>query len=161
MHMLIMIKRLFFTLCLMTMAAVSVHAEVPPTIKVSLGIRDTNSLRITNVTYPLAFRIENTGKTAIKGRDIADIFTQGVIYLLAADGMGQQYELKKQSMELHYGIVPNDVPPGKTYDCKLVGDIITFFPSAKDGDYQVWWTWWDSKSNVLRFTVTNGKVSIK
>lgn len=162
MHTLIMIKRLFITLCLVMMASVSVHAD-EPTVKVSLGIRDARlwTGRTTNVVCPLALRFENTGKTAIKGGDIAGIFEQGIIHLLAKDGKEQQYDLKKQSLSLGNGFVPNDLQPGETSECKLVGNIITFFPSAKDDDYRVWWTLGDSKSNVLPFTVTNGNVSVK
>jgi hypothetical protein len=146
--------------CLLAMAALSVHAD-EPTVKVSLGIRDAKFLAITNVAYPLAFRIENTGKTVIRGGDIAGIFTKGVIHILPKDGNEQQYDLKKDSESLGYGLVPNDLQPGKTSECKLVGDLVTFFPSAKDGDYQVWWTLGGSKSGVLLFTVTKGKVSVK
>src|ERR1043166_4498878 len=132
-----MIKRLFITLCLATIASVSVHAD-EPTINASLGFRDTKlwSGRSTNVVYPLAFRFENTGKAAIKGGDIASIFEQGIIHLLAKDGKEQQYDLKQQSISLRYGLVPNDLQRGETAECKLVGSIITFFPSAIDGDYQ-------------------------
>jgi hypothetical protein len=58
-------------------------------------------------------------------------------------------------------LVPKDLQPGETTDCSATGDIVTFFPSAKDGDYEVWWTLGDMKSNVSHFTVTNGKVSAK
>src|ERR1035438_7678620 len=96
--------------CLLAMASLSVHAD-EPTVKVSLGIRDAKFLAITNVAYPLAFRIENTGKTVIRGGDIAGIFTKGVIHILPKDGNEQQHDLKKDSWSLGYGLVPNDLQP--------------------------------------------------
>lgn len=157
---LIMIKRLFITLCLLTIVSLSVYAD-EPSVKISLGIRDTSRWTThTNVAYPLGFRIENTAKTAIKGDDIAGIFAKGIIHILPNDGQEQHHPIADE-WNLKYGFVPNDLQPGETSECKLVLNIITSFPSAKDGDYQVWWTLGDSKSNVLPFTVTNGKVSVK
>lgn len=152
------IKRLFITLYLMMMASVSLHAG-EPSIEISLGVRDTAYWTShTNMAYPLAFRFKNTGKTSIKGDDIAGIFEKGIIHLLGEDGNEQHYDLKEDSLSLEYGLVPNDLQPGEISECKLVGDLVTFFPSAKDGDYQVWWTLKDSKSNILCFTAANEKV---
>jgi len=154
-----MIKRLFISLWLVTMASVSLHAD-ESLVKISLGIRDTKLLMITNVTYPLSFRIKNTGKTAIKGDHLAGIFAKGTIHLLPSGGKAQHRPIGEKWM-LGYGLVPNDLQPGATTDCKVTGDVVTFFPSAKDGDYQVWWTLGDMKSNVSHYTVTNGKVFVK
>jgi len=154
-----MIKRLFITLCLATMASVSLYAD-EASVKISLGIRDTTHWTgaTTNVAYPLGFRIENARKTAIKGGDIAGIYAKGTIHILPNDGQEQHCPVG-ELWALQYGLVPNDLQPGETSECKTVGNLVTFFPSAKDGDYQVWWTLGDSKSNVLKFTVTNGKLS--
>jgi len=152
-----MIKRLFISLCLVTMASVSLRAD-EPSVKISLGIRDTKLLMITNVAYPLAFRIENAGKTAIKGDHIAGIFAKGTIHILPNDGQEQRSPIGEEWM-LGYGLVPNDLQPGETSECSVTGDVLTFFPSTNDGVYQVWWTLGDSKSNVLHFTVADGKLS--
>jgi hypothetical protein len=154
-----MIKRLFIPLWLVTMASVSLHAN-EQSIKISLGIRDTKLLMITNVTYPLSFRIENTGKTAISGHLLAGIFAKGTIHLLPNGGEEQHCPIGEEWI-LGYGLVPKDLQPGETTDCSATGDVVTFFHSAKDGDYQVWWTLGNLKSNVSNFTVTNGKVSVK
>jgi hypothetical protein len=114
---------------------------------------------ITNVAYPLAFRIENIGKAAIKGDHIAGIFAKGTVHILPNDGKEQHHPIGEEWI-LGYGLVPNDLQPGETSECSAVGDVLTFFPSAKDGNYQVWWTLGDLKSNVLHFTVTNGKVQL-
>ena len=142
-----------------TLHPVSVRAD-EPTLRISLGIRDTKLLTITNVSYPLAFRIENIGKTAIKGGSIRDIYKDAVVHLLPKDGREQKYEFKSDGFQ-GYGLVPNDLQPGETYEHGYVGSIRTFFPSIGEGDYRVWWTLGDSKSNVLHFIVTNGKLSIQ
>jgi len=151
-----MIKRLFISLWLVTMASVSLHAD-EPSLKISLGIRDTKLLTIKNVAFPLAFRIENAGKTAINGGSIRGIYHNAIVHLLPKSGLERHYDFASDGF-LGYGLVPNDLQPGQSYEHGYVGNIITFFPSAKDGDYQVWWTLGDLKSNILCFTVTNGKV---
>jgi len=152
-------KTYLSTLCafLLAMASVSLHAD-EPSVKISLGIRNSKLLMITNVTYPLSFRIENTGKTAIKGAHLAAIFAKGTIHLLPKGG--EQHRPIGEEWMLGYGLVPIDLQPGVTTDCSAIGDVVTFFPSAKDGDYQVWWTLGDMKSNVSHFIVTNGKVLV-
>jgi hypothetical protein len=154
-----MIKYIFISLCLVTMASMSLHAD-ESSVKISLGVRDTKLLTITNVTYPLSFRIQNTSKTAIKGDHLAAIFAKGTIHLLPKGGQEQHRPIGEEWI-LRYGLVPDDLQPGATTDCSAVGDVVTFFPSAKDGDYQVWWTLGDMKSNVSHYTVTNGKVFVK
>jgi hypothetical protein len=154
-----MIKHLFISLCLVTLASMSLHAD-EPSVTISLGIRDTKLLMITNVAYPLAFRIENSGKTAIRGSQLAGIFAKGTIHILPSDGQEQHCPIGEEWI-LGYGLVPNDLQPGETTECSATGDVRTFFPSAKDGDYQVWWTLADIKSNVSHFAVTGGKVSVK
>ena len=52
------------------------------------------------------------------------------------------------------------MPPGEVYEDTWYGDIINYFPSATNGVYDVWWTSGDLKSNPLRFTVTNGKITL-
>ena len=147
-----MITRIFVTLCLAMMASAPLHAD-DLSIKISLGIRNTKVLSFTNLTYPLAFRIENTGKTVIKGNQIPDLFFKGVIHILPKDGQEQHDNFEKMWRTMVY-----DLQPGATFESPVVGDILTFFPSAKDGVYDVWWTFGDMKSNVLHFTVTKGKV---
>ena len=122
-------------------------------IKIGLAIRDVKLLRITNVAYPLAFRIENTGKPVIKEDQIPGLFFSGVIHLLPKDGKEQQTNFQRTWASRIY-----DLKPGAAFESPVVGDILTFFPSINNGDYQVWWTLGDLKSHVLRFTVTNGRV---
>lgn len=152
-----MIKHLLISLGCVTLTALSLHAT-EPSVKISLGIRDTKLLMITNVTWPLAFRIENSGPTAIRGGELAGIFAQGTLHILPNDGPEQHCPLGEE-WELGYGLVPHDLPPGQTAECSVTGDVRTFFPSAKDGEYSVWWTLGDLKSNVSHFAVTAGKVS--
>ena len=59
------------------MACAALHAD-EPSVKISLGIRDTKLLTITNVAYPLAFRIENEGKTAIAKGQIPGLFLKNL-----------------------------------------------------------------------------------
>ncbi len=152
-----MIKHLFISFCLLTMASMSLYAD-EPSVKISLGIRDAKYLQITNVALPLAFRIENTGKTAIKSDHIADIFAKGRVHILPSDGK-EQHNVIGSRWVLAYGLVPNDLQPGETSECSIDGDVFTFFPSTKDGVYEVWWTLGDSKSNILHFTVVGRKLS--
>jgi hypothetical protein len=147
-----MIKHIFIAFCLAIIAGASLHAG-EPSIKIKLGIRESKFGALTNVAYPLAFRIENTGKEAIKEHQIPVLFFKGVIHVLPKDGKEQQTDVQKT-----WRTMVHDLQPGATFESPVVGNILTFFPSAKDGDYQVWWTLQDFKSNVLRFTVTNGKV---
>ena len=139
------------------MASVSLHAD-EPSVKISLGIRDTKLLMITNVTYPLAFRIENTGRTVIKGGDIPDLFRKGIIHILPKDG--QELKQMVDVFGLWFSAV-YDLQSGATFEHPVVGNLLTFSPSIKDGAYQVWWTLDDFKSNVLHFTVTDGSFSDK
>ena len=152
---LIMIKRLFIVLWLITTALASLHAA-DLSIKISLGVRDAKLLTITNVAYPLAFRIENVGKTVIDKHQIPDLFFKGIIHVLPKDGKEQQTDLGKFWWSVVY-----DLQPRATFEHPVVGSLLTFFPSMKDGVYQVWWTLDDFKSNILHFTVTDGKLSDK
>jgi hypothetical protein len=111
------------------------------------------------VGHPLVFRIDNNGKTAIKGGDIAGIFSKGIIHALPEDGKERQYHLNYDKWLFSYGLVPDDLQPGETSECALVGNLLTFFPATQDGVYEVWWTLGDLKSNVLHFTVTKGRLS--
>ena len=147
-----MITRIFITLCLAMMASVPLHAD-DLSIKISLGIRDTKVLSFTNLTYPLAFRIEDTGKAVIKADQIPGLFFKGVIHVLPKDGKEQQADVQKA-----WRTMIRDLQPGATFESPVYADLLTFFPSAKDGVYVVWWTLGDCKSNVLHFTVTKGKV---
>jgi hypothetical protein len=150
-----MITRIFVTLCLAMMASVPLHADELRhlSIKISLGIRDTKALSFTNLTYPLAFRIENTGKTVIKGDQIPGLFFKGVIHILPKDGQEQHDNFQKMWRTRIY-----ELKPGATFESPDYADLLTFFPSAKDGVYDVWWTFGDMKSNVLHFSVTKRKV---
>jgi hypothetical protein len=151
-----MIKCRFIALLLATMVSVSLPAE-EPSIKLSLSVRSNYWYK--SVGHPLAFRIENAGNSAIKGGDIAGIFSKGIIHALPKDGQDRQYILKDHEWLFGRGFVPNDLQPGETAECALVGNLLTFFPSTKDGVYQVWWTLGDLKSDVLHFIVTKGKLS--
>ncbi len=134
------------------MTSASLHGD-ELSIKISLGIRDSKLVTTTNVAYPLAFRIENIGKAVVKEDQIPGLFLKGVIHILPKDGKEQHTEFQKMWRTRVY-----DLQPGATFESPVVGDIFTFFPSTKDGDYWVWWTLGYFKSNVLSFTVTNGKV---
>ena len=147
-----MITRIFVTLCLAMMASVPLHAD-DLSIKISLGIRDTKVLSFTNLTYPLAFRIENTGKTVITADQIPGLFFKGIIHILPKNGQEQHDNFQKK-----WRTMIRDLQPGATFESPVYADLLTFFPSAKDGVYEVWWTFGDMKSNVLHFTVTKGKV---
>jgi hypothetical protein len=149
-----MIKRIFIALSLVAMVSASLRAD-ELSIKISLGIRDSKLLGIKDVAYPLAFRIENTGKTVIKGEKIPELFFESIVHVLAKDRKEQQADVEKIWNTMIY-----DLKPGATFESPIVGDLLTFFPSAKDGDYQVWWTLGDLKSNVLHFTVAGGKVQL-
>lgn len=124
-------------------------------LKISLGVRDAKLLNITSTSWPLAFRIENTGKYPIKADVIPDLFFKGFIHVLSEDGKEQQHDIQR-----FWFTAVNDVQPGGMVEHPVVGDLLTFFPSMKDGVYQAWWTLADSKSNVLRFAVKNGKVQL-
>ena len=150
-----MLKRLFVSLCLLMMACAALHAD-EPSIKISLGIRDTKLLTITNVAYPLAFRIENEGKTAIAKGQISGLFFKGIVHVLPKHGKEQRREFSQFWVSFVH-----DIQPGATFEHPVVGNLLTFFPSTKDGVYRVWWTLGDLKSNVLHFTVTKGKLSDK
>jgi len=147
-----MITRIFVTLCSAMMASAPLHAN-DLSIKISLGIRDTKVLLSTNLTYPLAFQIENTGNTVIKADQIPSLFFKGIIHILPKDGQEQHDKFQNgwRTMIL-------DLQPGATFESPVYADLLTFFPSAKDGVYDVWWTFGDMKSNVLHFTVIKGKV---
>ncbi len=134
------------------MASVPLHAD-ESSIKISLGIRDSKILAHTNLTYPLAFRIQNTGTTVINEDKIPILFFTGVIHILPKDGQEEQAAFQKV-----WRTTVRDLQPGTTFESPVYGDLVSFFPWAKDGVYQVWWTLGVFKSNVLRFTVTNGKV---
>ena len=133
-------------------ASVPLHAD-DLSIKISLGIRDIKALSLTNLTYPLAFRIENTGKAVIKADQIPFLFFKGVIHVLPKDGKEQQADVQKAWRTIVF-----DLNSGAIFESPVYADLLTFFPSAKDGVYDVWWTLGDFKSNVLHFTVTKGKV---
>jgi hypothetical protein len=147
-----MMKRLFLTLCLATATSAGLHAS-EPSIRISLGLRDAKSLQTTNVPFPLAFRIENTGKTVIGADQVPELFRKGIVHLSAT---GQQQ--RERSLEFFGMVWP--VQPGAMFEHGWVANILTLFPLTKDGVYQVWWTVGDCKSNVLRFTVASGKIQL-
>jgi hypothetical protein len=147
-----MIKHIFIPFSFAVMACASLHAG-ELSVKIKLGIRESKLAAITNVPYALAFQIENTGKAVIKQDQIPVLFFKGVIHALRKDGKEQQTEVQKAWRTRVY-----DLEPGATFESPVVANILTFFPSAKDGDYGVWWTSEDFKSNILHFTVSSGKV---
>jgi hypothetical protein len=157
-----MIKRIFVTLCLLTLASASVHAE-ESSIKISLGIRNTQFFRpqeITNTPYPLAFRIENTGKKVVGIGQARDLFFNGFIHVLSKDGKTGSADCMRFRWEESYGIIPPDLKPGDIFENKIIVNLLDFFPFMRDGDYRVWWTIGGLKSNVLHFTVTDGKLQL-
>ena len=136
-----------------SLSSAVLHAD-DMSIKISLGIRDdAKELIITN--YPLAFRIENVGKTVIDKHLIPDLFRKGIIHVLPKDGK----EMQKVISIFWFSTVV-DVKPGETFEHPVVGNFLTFFPSLDDAEYQVWWTLDDFKSNVLSFTLKNGMLSV-
>lgn len=150
-----MIKGIYLALfAFSALVSLPVRAE-EPAVKISLGIRDVKLLNITNVTCPLSFRIENTGETAINGGRLASIFAKGSVHLLPKGGQEQQCPIGEE-WALRYGLVPNDLQPGQTTDCSVTGNVMTFFPKVKDGNYEVWWTLGEKKSNILHFMIMNG-----
>ena len=135
------------------MTACSLHAE-GPSIKITLAIRDTRLLSFTNLSNPLAFRIQNTGQTIIKADAIPAFFFKGIIHIQTEAGPEQYTNFQKI-----WRTMVRDLPPGETFESPVYADLLTYFPTANDGVYQVWWTLDELKSNTLRFTVTNGKLS--
>ncbi len=146
------ITLLFITFASLVLGQVSLHADESP-IKISLGIREAKLPAITNVAFPLAFRIENTGKTTIKEDQIPALFFAGILHVLPKEGKEEQTKFQRI-----WRTAARDLQPGATVESPVVGNFLSFFPSLKDGVYQVWWTHGDLKSNVLNFTVTKGKV---
>jgi hypothetical protein len=157
-----MIKRIFITLYLLTLVCVSVRAD-EPSIKISLGIRDTKFFtreEITNTPYPLAFRIQNTGETVISIGQARDLFFSGYIHVKSEDGKQEDASFKRFDWIESYGLVPPDLKPGDTFENAVIVNLLTFFPFIKDGDYQVFWSLGRVKSDDLHFRVTDGKVQL-
>jgi hypothetical protein len=127
-------------------------------IKISLGIRDNDKLFEEGekgiAKYPLAFRIENTSKMLIDKHTIPNLFFQGTIHVLTKEGKEEKTKFQTMWRTTIY-----DLQPGATFESPVYGDLLAFFASLKDGDYQVWWTLRELTSNTLRVTVTNGKVT--
>ncbi len=123
-------------------------------VKLTLGIRDNTYVAAKDrVEYPLAFRAENTGKKTIKEDQIPRLFFKGTIHVLSEDGREHQ-----ASVQGAWRTATIDLPPGQTSESPVYADLLAFFPSLKDGEYQVWWTREEAKSNVLHFAVTRGKL---
>jgi hypothetical protein len=136
-------------------AAAVVKAEAP-TVEISLGIRDISYPGMTNkLEYPLGFRIKNTGTFKIKAGDETLLFFRGTVHIQPKDGPEKQV-MFQHIWRTHIA----DVPPGETVESPSYGDLLTYFPAAKDGDYEVWWTLDALKSNVLKFNVTGGKIKL-
>ena len=115
---------------------------------------------IRNVPCPLAFRIQNTGKTVLGIGKARDIFFSGYIHVLSKDGKQEDTSCARFEFSESYGLVPDDLQPGDTFENKVIVNLLTEFPLIKDGDYQVWWTVGGLKSalksNILRFKVIDG-----
>lgn len=157
-----MIKCLLIALCLLTLVTTSVRAA-EPAIKISLGIRDIKVFMgkpFTNTPCPLAFQITNIGKTVLSGGEARDLFLQGDIHVLSKDGKQEYADCIRFENSERFGFNASDLQPGDTFENKIIVDLLDFFPLIRDGDYQVWWTVRDLKSNVLLFTVTDGKLQL-
>ena len=157
-----MIKHIFITLCLLTLAVASARAD-DPSIKISLGIRDIKSFMgkpFTNTAYPLAFRIQNTGTNVIGIGQARDLFFSGRIFVSSKDAKVESADCKRFEWQESYGLVPNDLQPGDTFENKIIVDLLDFFPLIKDGDYEVFWSVGRLKSNSLHFKVIDGKLEI-
>ena len=144
------------------LSGVSPYADEQSTI-ITLGIRDNSYFKaelITNVPCPLAFRIQNTGKTVLGIDKARDIFLTGYIHVLSKDGKQENASCSRFEWTETYGLVPHDLQPGDTFENKVVVNLLTFFPLIKDGDYQAWWTVGALKSNILRFKVIDGKLQM-
>src|SRR5260221_660381 len=124
-----MIKHILMPFCFAVLACATLHAS-ELSIKIKLGIRGSKLGTITNVAYPLAFQIENTGKVVIKQEELPDLFFKGAIHVLPKDGKEQQTHVQKAWRTMFH-----DLQPGATFESPVVGNILTFFPSAKDNDY--------------------------
>jgi hypothetical protein len=154
-----MIKRLFFTLWLVTMGPLSLHAD-EPSVKISLGIRESVKYAFTNVPCPLAFHIQNTGVTVIGIGKARDLFFSGRIFVSSQDGKVESADCKRFEWQESYGLVPDDLQPGDTFENKIVVNLLTIFPLIKDGEYHVFWTVGNLKSNSLHFKVIDGKIQL-
>jgi hypothetical protein len=149
----LMIKHLFMASWFAVIASAWLYAG-ELSIKIKLGIRESKFGAFTSVAYPLAFQIENTGKGVIKEDQIPALFFKGILHVLPKDGKEQQKDVQKM-----WRTMVHDLQPGETFESPVVGNLLSFFPSLSDGIYEVWWTHGQLKSNVLSFTVTNGKLS--
>ena len=157
-----MIKRIFITLCLLTLAVASARAD-DPSIKISLGIRDSSHFSvqaITNVPFPLAFRIQNAGTNVMGIGQARDLFFSGRIFVSSKDAKVESADCKRFEWPESYGLVPNDLQPGDTFENKIIVNLLTIFPLIKDGDYEVWWSVGNLSSDRLRFKVKDGKLQL-
>jgi hypothetical protein len=126
---------------------------VDSSIKISLGIREIKLPGVTNLAFPLAFRIENAGQATITREQIPAAFFKGILHVSPKDGNEQRTSFQKMWRTMSF-----DLQPGATFESPVVGNLLSFFPSLEDGFYKVWWTLGDSKSNDLSFSVAKGKV---
>jgi hypothetical protein len=152
---LIMIARLFITLCLATLALQSIKAD-ELSFNINIDIQKYDFQLTSN--YALAFGIQNVGKTSIAGGHLKGMLAKGTVHVLPTGGLEQQ-RIIAEAWFLQYGIVPNDLSSGDTWKDRVASSDLMLF-LAKNGDYQVWWSIGDLKSNVLHFTVTNGTVQL-
>jgi hypothetical protein len=144
------------------MTFVSVYAD-EPSINITLGIRDNSRFPardITNVPCPLAFRIQNIGKTVIGIGQARDLFFSGRILVSSQDGKVESAYCKRFKWNESYGLTPNDLQSGDTFENKIIVNLLTIFPLIKDGDYHVFWTVGNLKSNALHFKVIDGTIQL-
>jgi hypothetical protein len=154
-----MIKRIFITLCLLTLAVTSARAD-DASIKISLGI--LNSIVDRDIPLPLAFRIQNTGTNVIGIGQARNLYFSGRIFVSSKDVKVESADCKRFDYELaeSMAFVQNDLHPGDTFENRIIVNLLTIFPLIKDGDYEVWWSVGNMKSNSLRFKVVDGKLEI-
>ena len=96
------------------------------------------------------------------GGEARDLFLEGCIHVLSKDGKQEDADCNRFEFSERFGLNAPDVQPqpDSKFENKVIVNLLTVFPSIKDGDYQVWWTVRDLKSNVLHFRVSDGKLQL-
>ena len=150
-----MFARTLFALSLwLALGASSVAGN--PAAEISLGVREDAGPGLPQVDCPLAFRAKNVGTEPVKAEQVTQLFFQGVIHILPTAG-----EEAQTSFQRSWRTGIHDLAPGATFEAPVYGNLRAFFPTLTDGDYQVWWSLGEQRSNILQFTVTGGAVALR
>jgi hypothetical protein len=133
-----------------------VGRTTPERIFLRLGIRDHSALHLSiPVDYPLAFRITNQGGGFVRGDTIPEMFFHGQIHMKSGTGISRQMDLTKMWRTMVY-----DLPPRETFESPNYANLVDYFGPLQDGNYKVWWTSGDRKSNSLQFRIIGKKIEL-